>query len=156
MKKIMTYLFLVMITMTGTLTTACSSSDDEPATPVQKANTLTVEAGMSDNITRALADAGDGTLTATWEAGDEVKVYEGETLLGTLRPQTTGSRTTKLTGELDAVPSASGVTLTLKYKETDYSGQKGTCTVGFRCALVKTSRQYFFLSGRYFSGNKFP
>ena len=65
MKKIMTYLFLVMITMTGTLTTACSSSDDEPATPVQKANTLTVEAGMSDNITRALADAGDGTLTAT-------------------------------------------------------------------------------------------
>jgi hypothetical protein len=102
MKKIMTYLFLVMITMTGTLTTACSSSDD----------------------------AGDGTLTATWEAGDEVKVYEGETLLGTLRPQTTGSRTTKLTGELDAVPSASGVTLTLKYKETDYSGQKSTCTVG--------------------------
>ena len=126
MKKIMTYLFLVMITTTGTLTTACSSSDDEPATPVQKANTLTVEAGMSDNITRALADAGDGTLTATWEAGDEVKVYEGETLLGTLRPQTTGSRTTKLTGELDAVPSASGVTLTLKYKETDYSGQNGT------------------------------
>ena len=141
MKKIMTYLFLVMITMTGTLTTACSSSDDEPATPVQEANTLTVEAGMSDNITRALADAGDGTLTAL-EAGDEVKVYEGETLLGTLRPQTTGSRTTKLTGELDAVPSASGVTLTLKYKETDYSGPKGTCTVGFRCALqpVKKNR----------------
>ena len=122
----MTYLFLVMITMTGTLTTACSSSDDEPATPVQKANTLTVEAGMSDNITRALADAGDGTLTAL-EAGDEVKVYEGETLLGTLRPQTTGSATTKLTGVLDAAPSASGVTLTLRYKYVgDYSGQKGT------------------------------
>ena len=143
MKKIMTYLFLVMITMTGTLTTACSSSDDEPATPVQKANTLTVEAGMSENITRALEEAEGGTtLAATWAEGDEVKVYEGETLLGTLRPQTTGSRTTKLTGELDAVPSASGVTLTLKYKETDYSGQKGTCTVGFRCALqpVKKNR----------------
>ena len=36
MKKKMTYLFLVMITMTETLTTACISSDDEPATPVQK------------------------------------------------------------------------------------------------------------------------
>ena len=126
MKKIMTYLFLVMMTVTGTLTTACSSSDDEPATPVQKANTLTVEAGMSDNITRALADAGT-TLTATWAEGDEVKVYEGETLLGTLRPQTTGSATTKLTGVLDAAPSASGVTLTLRYKYVgDYSGQKGT------------------------------
>ena len=121
----MTYLFLVMITMTGTLTTACSSSDDEPATPVQKANTLTVEAGMSDNITRALADAGT-TLTATWAEGEVVEVYEGSTHLGTLRPQTTGNATTKLTGVLDAAPSASGVTLTLKYKETDYSGQKGT------------------------------
>ena len=121
----MTYLFLVMMTVTGTLTTACSSSDDEPATPVQKANTLTVEAGMSDNITRALADAGT-TLTATWAEGDEVKVYEGETLLGTLTPQTTGSATTKLVGELTKAPSASGVELTLKYKETDYSGQDGT------------------------------
>lgn len=127
MKKIMTYLFLVMMTVTGTLTTACSSSDDEPATPVQKANTLTVEAGMSDNITRALEEAEGGTtLAATWAEGDEVKVYEGETLLGTLRPQTTGNATTKLTGVLDAAPSASGVTLTLKYKEPDYSGQNGT------------------------------
>ena len=127
MKKIMTYLFLVMMTVTGTLTTACSSSDDEPATPVQKANTLTVEAGMSDNITRALEEAEGGTtLAATWTADDVVEVYEGSTHLGTLRPQTTGSATTKLTGVLDAAPSASGVTLTLKYKETDYSGQNGT------------------------------
>ena len=127
MKKIMTYLFLVMMTVTGTLTTACSSSDDEPATPVQKANTLTVEAGMSDNITRALAEADGGTtLAATWAEGDEVEVYEGSTHLGTLRPNTYGNATTKLTGVLDAAPSASGVTLTLKYKETDYSGQNGT------------------------------
>ncbi len=125
MKKIMTYLFLVMMTVTGTLTTACSSSDDEPATPVQKANTLTVVAGMSDNITRALADAGT-TLTATWAADDVVEVYEGSTHLGALRPQTTGSATTKLTGVLDPAPSASGVELTLKYKETNYSGQDGT------------------------------
>ena len=125
MKKIMTYLFLVMTVMAGTLTTACSSSDDEPATPVQKANTLTVEAGMSDNITRALADAGT-TLTATWAEGEVVEVYEGSTHLGTLRPQTYGRATTKLVGELTKAPSASGVTLTLKYKETDYSGQDGT------------------------------
>lgn len=125
MKKIMTYLFLVMMTVTGTLTTACSSSDDEPATPVQKANTLTVEAGMSDNITRTLADAGT-TLTATWAADDVVEVYEGSTHLGTLRPQNTGSATTKLVGELTQAPSASDVELTLKYKETNYSGQDGT------------------------------
>ncbi len=126
MKKIMTYLFLVMMTVTGTLTTACSSSDDEPATPVQKANTLTVVAGMSDNITRALADAGT-TLTATWAEGEVVEVYEGSKHLGTLRPQTYGNATTKLTGVLDAAPSASGVTLTLRYKYvSDYSGQNGT------------------------------
>ena len=125
MKKIMTYLFLVMMTVTGTLTTACSS-DDEPATPVQKANTLTVEAGMSDNITRALADAGT-TLTATWAADDVVEVFEGSTHLGRLRPQTYGNATTKLTGVLDAAPSASGVTLTLRYKYvSDYSLQNGT------------------------------
>ena len=121
----MTYLFLVMTVMAGTLTTACSSSDDEPASPVQKANTLTVVAGMSDNITRALADAGT-TLTATWAEGDVVEVYEGSTHLGTLRPQNTGSATTKLVGELTKAPSASGVELTLKYKETNYSGQDGT------------------------------
>lgn len=127
MKKKMTYLFLVMTVMAGTLTTACSSSDDEPATPVQKANTLTVEAGMSDNITRALEEAEGGTtLAATWAEGDEVKVYEGERLLGTLTPQTTGNATTKLVGELTQAPSASGVELTLKYKETNYSGQDGT------------------------------
>ena len=68
----MTYLFLVMITMTGTLTTACSSSDDEPATPVQKANTLTVEAGMSDNITRALADYSGQKGTCTSRGGSAV------------------------------------------------------------------------------------
>ena len=122
----MTYLFLVMMTVTGTLTTACSSSDDEPATPVQKAYTLTVVAGMSDNITRALADAGT-TLTATWAEGEVVEVYEGSKHLGTLRPQTYGNATTKLTGVLDAAPSASGVTLTLRYKYvSDYSGQNGT------------------------------
>lgn len=148
----MTYLFLVMMTVTGTLTTACSSSDDEPAAPLQKANTLTVEAGMSDNITRALADAGT-TLTATWTEGDEVKVYEGGTLLGTLTPQTTGRATTKLVGELTQAPSASGVELTLKYKETNYSGQDGTLAkIGSTynyCKATTTVTQ----SGNQYSGS---
>lgn len=122
----MTYLFLAMMTMTGTLTTACSSSDDEPAAPLQKANTLTVVAGMSDNITRALADAGT-TLTATWAEGEVVEVYNSSsTKIGTLTPQIFGSATTKLSGVLDPAPS-NGEKLTLRYKYvSDYSGQNGT------------------------------
>lgn len=129
MNKIMTYLYLVILTATGTIMTACSDDNDVTTPEEKKTFTLTVEAtnGSSD-LTRALAEESNA-LTATWTVGDEVNVYEGEQKLGTLTAQSTAA-TTRLSGTITA-PSASGATLTLKYQETDYSGQDGTlATIG--------------------------
>lgn len=129
MKKITTYLFLVMMAVTGTIMTACSDDNDVTTPEEKKTFTLTVEAtnGSSD-LTRALAEESNA-LTATWTVGDEVNVYEGKQKLGTLTAQSTAA-TTRLSGTITA-PSASGATLTLKYQETDYSGQDGTlATIG--------------------------
>ena len=124
MKKITTYLFLVMMAVTGTIMTACSDDNDVTTPEEKKTFTLTVEAtnGSSD-LTRALAEENDA-LKATWTQGDIVNVYEGNTKLGTLTAQSTAVKT-RLSGQITA-PSAQNATLTLKYQETDYSGQDGT------------------------------
>ena len=129
MKKITTYLFLVMMAVTGTIMTACSDDNDVTTPEEKKTFTLTVEAtNGSCDLTRALTEESEA-LTATWTQGDIVNVYEGETPLGTLTAQSTAA-TTRLSGTITA-PSASGATLTLKYQETDYSGQDGTlATIG--------------------------
>ncbi len=129
MKKITTYLFLVMMAVTGTIMTACSDDNDVTTPEEKKTFTLTVEAtnGCTD-LTRALAEESDA-LKATWTQGDIVNVYEGITKLGTLTAQSTAVKT-RLSGQITA-PSAQNATLTLKYQETDYSGQDGTlATIG--------------------------
>ena len=62
--------------------TACSGSDDNsidvPTTTTQdtpKTYTMTIEASMGDDATRALSTDGTGALNATWAEGDAVKVY---------------------------------------------------------------------------------
>lgn len=129
MKKIMAYLYVVILTAAGITMTACSDDNDVTAPEEKKTFTLTVEATNGNgDLTRALAEESDA-LKATWTEGEAVNVYEGETKLGTLIAQSTAA-TTQLSGTIDA-PSASGVTLTLKYQETDYTGQDGTlATIG--------------------------
>lgn len=129
MKKIMAYLYLVILTATGITMTACSDDNDMTTPEGKKTFTLTVEATNGNgDLTRALAEESDA-LKATWTKDDEVNVYEGETKLGTLTAQSTAV-TTRLSGTIDA-PSASGATLTLKYQETNYTGQDGTlATIG--------------------------
>ena len=129
MKKIMAYLYVVILTAAGITMTACSDDNDVTAPEEKKTFTLTVEATNGNgDLTRALAEESGG-LKATWTTGEAVNVYEGETKLGTLTAQSTAA-TTQLSGTIDA-PSASGATLTLKYQETNYTGQDGTlATIG--------------------------
>lgn len=129
MKKIMAYLYVVILTAAGITMTACSDDNDVTAPEEKKTFTLTVEATNGNgDLTRALAEESDA-LKATWTEGEAVNVYEGETKLGTLTAQSTAA-TTQLSGTIDA-PSASGATLTLKYQETNYTGQDGTlATIG--------------------------
>ena len=113
---------------------ACSSSNDEitEQQPVSQTGKyiMTVKASKGDDAaTRALSLSGS-TLNATWADGEEVSVFEGSTPLGTLRPDPTTINNSDtectLSGTLDTAPSASGVTLTLKFNSASYSGQDGT------------------------------
>ena len=117
---------------------ACSSSNDDitdqqPVSPTGK-YIMTVKASKGDDAaTRALEIDGTGTknvLNAKWAAGEEVSVYEGDNLLGTLTPDpttiTNNDTECTLTGTLDTAPSASEVTLTLKFNTATINGQDGT------------------------------
>ena len=132
MNKIMTYLYLVILTATGITMAACSDDNDVTTSEGKKTFTLTVEAtnGCSD-LTRALTEESDA-LKATWTTGDIVNVYDGDTKLGTLTAQSTASKT-RLSGQITA---PSNPTLTLKYQETNYSNQDGTL------ATIGTSHNY--------------
>ena len=104
---------------------------DEPDDPVYTPTTYTliIKAGFSDGAnTRALSyDVTNRKIDATWGDGDKVIVYNGETPIGTLTPQSSGSSTTTFIGVVDADKKpAAGATLTLKYLEPNYSEQDGT------------------------------
>lgn len=127
MKKIMAYLYVVILTAAGITMTACSDDNDVTEPEEKKTFTLTVEATNGNgDLTRALAEESDA-LKATWTAGETVNVYEGTTNLGTLTARSTAA-TTQLSGTIEA---PTGSTLTLKYQETNYTGQDGTlATIG--------------------------
>lgn len=132
MKKMMRNMnTLVALLMAGAAVTSCSSDNemDSLKAPAGKTYTMTVEATKGgDAMTRALELGAEGkTLTATWSAGDEVKVYNSSSVeLGTLTAQAAGSSTT-LAGTLTTLPTDQE-TLTLKYLSPNYSSQDGTLT----------------------------
>lgn len=95
--------------------------------------TLSIIAGKSGVDTKAL-NLDETTLNATWAVGDEVTVYKGENLLGTLTAQTAGSNTT-LNGTLTGTVAVDDV-LTLKFLSPDYASQDGTLT-GFDHSIDK-------------------
>ena len=119
------FLNLMMASLVAMAYTSCSSSDDviETPDPVVKTYTMTVDAQKGSNGTRALNLDGN-TLNSTWTAGETVKVYEGNTELGTLTAQGDGASTSlkgTLTGDLSVNDK-----LTLKYLSPNYNSQKGT------------------------------
>ena len=89
-----------------------------------KTYTLTVTAGKGERPdTKALGFDGT-TLKATWAIGEEVSVYKGEDLLGTLSAGSAGTKTT-LSGSVSGDLSMDDV-LTLRFLSPDYASQDGT------------------------------
>ena len=61
---------------------ACSNENDdiagqEPVQPVNGDITFTAVFGVKNATTRALSDPGDGTLTASWQQGEEIAIVFG-------------------------------------------------------------------------------
>lgn len=132
--------FWASLLVAGLALTACGGDDADdfsdkttPVAPTGKQKwTVTVGAGV---MTRGLND----DLTPNWSADDEVYVYYGNTMVGTLKPMAaSNSGSVTLTGELDEADystESGSNTLNLRYKygasgdfsETpNYEGQKGT------------------------------
>lgn len=85
---------------------------------------MSINATKAGGNTKALSLDGT-TLNATWAEGEQVRVYKGETLLGTLTAQTAGSNTTTLNGTLEGTVAENNV-LTLKFCSPNYTSQQGT------------------------------
>ena len=119
------FLNLMIVSLVAMTYTSCSNSDDviDTPDPIVKTYTMSIEAQKGSNGTRAL-DLDGNTLNSTWTAGETVKVYEGNTELGTLTAQGNGANTSlkgTLTGDLSVDDE-----LTLKYLSPDYNSQTGT------------------------------
>ena len=121
-KKMKKYLYNIF--MLAAVAVAFVSCEKEN-TPVEGTFTLTVDASKEGTKGTKQLGLDGSTLNATWAAGEQVKVYNGDTLLGTLTPQTTGSAHTKLSGTLEGTIAVDNV-LTLKFLSPDYGSQDGT------------------------------
>ena len=105
--------------------TACSSDNDERADAPRFYN-VTLTASMGDAETRALSEDGN-VITATFAAGDKVKVVKSDgTEVGELTANTAGASTT-LDGNISGTFSENEV-LTFRYRSAtaNYDGQLGT------------------------------
>jgi len=105
--------------------TACSSDNDESADAPRFYN-VTLTASMGDAETRALSVNGN-VITATFAAGDKVKVVKSDgTEVGELTANTAGASTT-LDGNISGTFSENEV-LTFRYRSAtaNYDGQVGT------------------------------
>ena len=136
---------LAAIMICGITLAACSDKDNDdnsnivnnpdpatvetvrkPSLPQSCTLTITATKGNDASLSKALSLTNeDKTLTASWATGEKVAVYNGDTKIGELTAQSDGETTTLSGSNLTPAPSASDV-LTLKFNETDYSGQDGT------------------------------
>ncbi|MBQ6086498.1 MAG: hypothetical protein IJK96_00390 [Bacteroidales bacterium] len=123
MKKFGKLYMLAALLVAGAAFDACTADEESLiAQPeVQKTYTLTVNVGNGAD-TRTLTEE-SGSLTASWNADDEVAVYKGEAKVGILKPTAAGA--TRLKGEVTGVDVNDE--LTLKFQsDADYSAQEGT------------------------------
>ena len=157
----------VLLMASAAVFTACSSDNDIISENQQPANgkyTMTINASKGDGTTtRALSlgrnDANTkNVLNATWDANEEVLVYQGGSQIGTLYSAASATNETTLTGDLNSAPDA-GQDLTLYFHTatdpatTDdaYAGQDGTLakiasTYDF-CAPATITAGSFTVSG---------
>ena len=103
---------------------SCNKEENEPGLVTYE---ISVEATTDAAATRALALSGR-TLNAVWASADVVTVYKGNTSIGTLKPQTTGSASTTLKGTVTASGLSAGTQLRLLTPKASwlYTGQNGT------------------------------
>ena len=138
MKKYFSNIFaLAALLMAGAAFTACSSEDnsiEQPANPVgEKTYTLTINASKGANAsTRALKLETSGALTAYWENGDELTVFnvtKNAALTGSLTASNASGSTATFSGSLTGTIEV-GDMLYLSYHQptgmSDYSAQTGT------------------------------
>lgn len=106
--------------------TACSSDNDERADAPRFYN-VTLTASMGDAETRALSEGTGNVITATFAAGDKVKVLKSDgTEVGELTAKTAEPSTT-LEGTISGTFSVNEE-LTFRYRSAtaNYDGQVGT------------------------------
>ena len=103
---------------------ATVETESKPSLPQSCTLTINATKGKDASLSKALS-LDDKTLTASWKQGEKVAVYNGDTKIGELTAQSDGASTTLSGSNLTPAPSAN-VKLTLKFNETDYSGQDGT------------------------------
>ena len=132
---------------------AACSSDQQSAPTAQEpqAWTLVVSVSKTDapivDTTRGVGTNDDGeTLVSRWTAGTTVEVYDGETLVGTLRADASSNGHTLLRGTITGTytPGVSTLQLYSPAKTLDYSGQTGTVSSisqkDFLCGTVTVTR----------------
>ena len=132
MKKIFSYFASAML-FAGLLSVSCSKEDLTPATPEEEGvkYTLTVTASKEKAPGTKLLELGgtdNKTLYKKWSLNDEVSVYKGTTLAGTLKATTLSSDgfEATLTGQLTGTTIATGDDLVMKFRTPDYTAQDGT------------------------------
>ena len=136
---------LAAIMICGIALAACSDKDNDdnsnivnnpdpatvetvrkPSLPQSCTLTITATKGNDASLSKALSLTNeDKTLNASWAQGEIVAVYTGDTKIGELTAESDGASTTLSGSNLTPAPSV-GDPLTLKFNETDYSGQDGT------------------------------
>ena len=106
--------------------TACSSNNDEAVNTPQFWH-VTLTASMGDETTRALSEGEGNIITASFAAGDKVKVLKSDgTELCELTAQSSGASTT-LVGTISGSIAVNDV-LTFRYRSAtaNYNNQVGT------------------------------
>ena len=110
--------------------TACESNNDNAVADGDSyLQHVTLQASIGGADTRALSEGEGNVITATFAAGDQVVVVDGDGKkeVGTLTAATAGANTT-LSGLLDTSTLTAGETVTLHYRSAtaNYDDQVGT------------------------------
>lgn len=120
MKKHLNHIFmLAALLMAGVAVASCEKENE----PVEGTFAMSVNAVKGGNGTKQL-DFEGSELTATWTAGDVVKVFKDYYQVGTLTAESSGT-STRLSGTITG-SIAEGDNLTLRFLSADYDGQDGT------------------------------
>lgn len=131
-KKIYSMCMAVALLVAGVAMLGCKKDNNNPDQPKQvQTYKMSIQASKGTdqqaNGPRKVLGLDGNTLNATWQAGEQVTVYnvtKGADLTGYLEAQTSGS-SVQLEGTLTGTIEA-GDELTLKYLSANYTGQNGT------------------------------